>query len=161
MGEVLVDVALANKCSTPLPTRSTAPFHNASMAELKNHPTEESVDEFLEGVPDPTRKADAQALRRLLEEVTGETPQMWGDSMVGFGTQHLHYASGRELDWFRVGFSPRKQSLTIYLPEGFSDHEELLSQLGPHTTGKGCLYVKRLAEIDQEALRRLLAAVTG
>jgi hypothetical protein len=131
------------------------------MAELKTRPSGDSVDDFLERVPDPIRKADAHALRRLLEEVTGEPPRMWGDSIVGYGTQHLRYASGRELDWFRVGFSPRKQYLTIYLPEGFGEHEDLLSQLGPHTTGKGCLYIKRLAAVDLAMLSRLIEAVAG
>jgi hypothetical protein len=126
------------------------------MAQLKTQANDGDVDAFLDSVPDPKRRADATAVRTLMAEVSGEPGQMWGDSIVGFGTQHLRYTSGRELDWFVVGFSPRKQSMTIYLTEGFEAHEELLGRLGPHSLGKSCLYVKRLDDVDTAVLRELV-----
>jgi Domain of unknown function (DU1801) len=126
------------------------------MAGLKTTRTEASVDEFLAGVADKQRRGDAGTVRELMERVTGERPAMWGDSIVGFGSRHLRYASGRELDWFVVGFSPRKQALTIYLSEGFEQREELLKRLGPYSTGRGCLYLKRLDKVDLQVLERLI-----
>jgi hypothetical protein len=126
------------------------------MAQLKTQANDGDVDAFLDSVPDPKRRADATAVRTLMAEVSGEPGQMWGDSIVGFGTQHLRYTSGRELDWFVVGFSPRKQNMTIYLTEGFEAHEELLGRLGPHSLGKSCLYVKRLDDVDTAVLRELV-----
>ena len=103
------------------------------MAEMKTQANDRDVDAFLDSVEDPKRRADAKAVRELMAEVTGERGQMWGDSIVGFGTQHLRYPSGREIDWLVVGFSPRKQNTTIYLTEGFEAHEERLHRLGPHS----------------------------
>jgi hypothetical protein len=131
------------------------------MAELKTRPSDRDVDVFLESVPDAKRRADAIKVRELMESVTKEPAKMWGDSIVGFGSQHLRYESGRELDWFKVGFSPRKQSLTLYLTGGFEPHGELLSKLGPHSTGKGCLYIKRLDEVDQGVLRQMIKGSIG
>jgi Domain of unknown function (DU1801) len=131
------------------------------MAELKTQPSDRDVDAFLESVPDTHRRADAIKICELMESVTGEPAKMWGDSIVGFGSQHLRYESGRELDWFKVGFSPRKQSLTLYLSGGFEPHAELLSKLGPHSTGKGCLYIKRLDDVDQKVLRRMIKDSIG
>jgi hypothetical protein len=115
-----------------------------------------SVAEFLAAVPDPRRRADAEAVCALMAEVTGEPPTMWGGSIVGFGTYHYRYATGREGDWPAVGFSPRKQALTIYLAEGFDSDTDLLGRLGPHSTGRACLYIKRLADVDEQALRGLI-----
>jgi hypothetical protein len=131
------------------------------MAELKTRPSDRDVDAFLESVPDSNRRADAIKVRELMESVTGESAKMWGDSIVGFGSQHLRYESGRELDWFKVGFSPRKQSLTLYLSGGFESHAELLSKLGPHSTGKGCLYIKRLEDVDETVLRKMIKDSIG
>ncbi|WP_371497585.1 DUF1801 domain-containing protein [Kitasatospora sp. NBC_00374] len=128
------------------------------MAEPKTQPTGASAAEFLAAVADDRRRADAQALCALIAEATGAPPVMWGASIVGFGTYHYRSVSGREGDWPPVGLSPRKQALTLYIAEGFESHAELLARLGPVTTGKGCLYVKRLAAVDQDALREL---VTG
>ncbi|WP_346536890.1 DUF1801 domain-containing protein [Micromonospora sp. DPT] len=130
------------------------------MATLKTAPTTASVDDFLAGVPDETRRRDAIAVRDLMRQVTGEPPTMWGDAIVGFGHRHRHlrYASGRELDWFLVGFSPRKAATTLYLGEGFPEMEQLLARLGRHTVGKGCLYVKRLADVDLDVLTELVRA---
>jgi Domain of unknown function (DU1801) len=128
------------------------------MVQMKTQPNDGDVDAFLDDVPDPKRRADARAVRNLMAEVTGESGQMWGDAIVGFGSQHLRYPTGRELDWFVVGFSPRKQNTTIYLSEGFEAHEELLGRLGPHSLGKSCLYVKRLDDVDTGVLRELVSA---
>lgn len=122
----------------------------------KTQPTDAGVDAFLDSVPDPVRQADARALCALLSELSGEPATMWGSSMIGFGTQHYRYETGREGDWFLVGFSPRKAATTIYLTDGLQQHNEQLAALGPHTTGKDCLYVKRLADVDGAVLRDLL-----
>jgi hypothetical protein len=128
------------------------------MAEPKTTRGDQSVTEFLSAVADPRRRADAEAACALMTEATGAEPAMWGTSIVGFGAYHYRYASGREGDWPAVGLSPRKQALTIYLSAGFDAYEELLGRLGPHSTGKSCLYVKRLADVDQGVLRELIAA---
>ena len=126
------------------------------MAELKTRPNDRSVEAFLASVPDERRRKDAQEILELMKEITGEEPRMWGPSIVGFGSYHYRYASGREGDWFRTGFSPRKQSLTLYLMSGFEGHDELLARLGGHRTGKGCLYLKRLEEVDRSVLAELI-----
>jgi hypothetical protein len=116
-----------------------------------------SVAEFLAAVSDPRRRADAEAVCALMAEVTGAQPAMWGASIVGFGEYHYKYATGREGDWPAVGLSPRKQALTIYISAGFDAYEELLGRLGPHSTGRSCLYIKRLADVDRDVLRSLVA----
>ncbi|MGS2615615.1 DUF1801 domain-containing protein [Micromonospora sp. LZ34] len=131
------------------------------MATLKTAPTAASVDDFLAAVPDDARRRDATVVRDLMRQVTGEPPTMWGDAIVGFGQRRLRYATGRELDWFLVGFSPRKAATTLYLPEEFPGKQELLARLGRHTVGKGCLYVKRLADVDVEVLTELVRAAVA
>lgn len=126
------------------------------MSTLKTQPTGADVSVFLSAIPDPQRREDSLRLLELMIEATGETPRMWGSSIVGFGDYHYHYDSGREGDWFLVGFSPRKNDLTLYLATGVDRFPELMARLGKHKTGKSCLYVKRLADIDLEALRELL-----
>src|SRR3712207_2536617 len=127
------------------------------MAEPKTRPLDADVDAFLESVPDERRRADARTVCRLMQEETGERPVLWGTSIVGFGSVPLRYASGRELDWPIVAFSPRKAATTVYLMEGFEERADLLSQLGPHKIGKSCLYLKRLSDIDLDVLRELVA----
>lgn len=127
------------------------------MAELKTQPNDASVEEFLAGIADPVRQRDARTVCALMAEVTGQPPVMWGSSIVGFGSFHYTYASGRSGDWMAVGFSPRKASTTLYLMDGFESYPELLDRLGPHSTGKACLYVKRLADVDHSVLRDLVA----
>ena len=129
----------------------------ASKSEPKTTKTGASVAEFLAGVADPKRRADAQAVAALMAEVTGAEPTMWGTAIVGFGSYHYRYASGREGDWPAVGFSPRKQALTIYVSGGFDGYDDLLTKLGPHSTGKSCLYLKRLSDVDEQTLRALIA----
>lgn len=126
------------------------------MAELKTKPNDQSVEAFLNGIEDKKRRADCLALLALMKEATQEEPKMWGDSIVGFGSYHYKYASGREGDWFLTGFSPRKQNLTLYIMAGFSRYDELMQGLGKYTTGKACLYVKKLEDVDLGTLRELV-----
>jgi hypothetical protein len=126
------------------------------MAENKTKATDESVKSFLDGVEDEQKRADAYALLDLMQEVTGEEARMWGTSMVGFGSYHYKYASGREGDAMLAGFSPRKQNLTMYIMAGFDEYESLLDDLGKFKTGKSCLYVKRLSDVDEATLRTLI-----
>lgn len=100
------------------------------MAELKTKPNVESVDAFIAGIEDEKKRQDCKQLLQLMQEVTGEEPNMWGASMVGFGSYHYRYESGREGDWFLTGFSPRKQNLTLYIMAGFNQYDELMEQLG-------------------------------
>lgn len=126
------------------------------MSENKTVPTAESADAFLLKVEDSVRRSDALLLRDLMVRVTGEEPVMWGPSMVGFGTYHYKYDSGREGDYMLTGFSPRKTNLSIYLMDGFSGKEEQLARLGKHKTGKSCLYVNKLADIDMDVLEEMV-----
>lgn len=131
------------------------------MAEIKTKPTDASVDAFLDGVEHPVRRADGQAVRAMLERVTGEPAVMWGPSIVGFGSYHYRYASGHEGDMCRVGFSPRAAKLVLYVG-GFPEYEALLAKLGKHTRSKACLYLNTLADVDpavlEEIVRRSYAA---
>ena len=120
-------------------------------------PTDADVASFLDSVNNEERRADAHALVELMTEVTGEPPVLWGPSIVGFGSYHYRYASGREGDAPLAGFSPRKQQLVVYLVGGFEDrYARLLAELGPHKTGKACLYLKRLSDVDLDVLRTLV-----
>lgn len=124
------------------------------MAEPKTRPTDASVDDFLAAVPSPQRRDDAVAVASLLAEVTGEPPVLWGTSIVGFGTTELTGSGGRTTQWPVVGFSPRKAELVLYLDQALPD--ELFATLGPHRRGVGCLYLKKLADVDAAALRTLV-----
>jgi hypothetical protein len=124
--------------------------------ELKTKKNKESVSAFLNAVSDPEKKRGAKKILALMKEVTAEKPVMWGDSMVGFGLYHYKYKSGQEGDWFIVGFSPRKQNLTIYLMPGYQDFGPLLKKLGPHKLGKGCLYIKHLDDIHLPTLKKMV-----
>ena len=127
------------------------------MSDLKTRPTDASVEAFLDAVDDERRRSDARVVAGMMAEITGSTGVMWGSSIVGFGTYHYRYASGREGTFFETGFSPRKRALTLYVMAGFSEYEDLLGRLGRHATGKSCLYVRRLADVDLDILRDLLA----
>lgn len=126
------------------------------MAELKTKPTDASVRAFIDGVADDRRRQDCLTLVDILREATGAEPTMWGQSIVGLGHYHYKYASGREGDWFLVGFSPRKQDLALYIMAGLSRYPSLMAKLGRHKTGKSCLYVRRLADVDLDVLRELV-----
>jgi hypothetical protein len=128
------------------------------MAELKTKPTDTSVETLLGAIPDDARRQDCRTVLGLMREVTQCEPRVWGSTMIGFGTYHYRYASGREGDWFLTGFAPRKQDLTLYIMAGFDRYDALLSKLGKYRTGKSCLYVKRLADVDLAVLRELVAA---
>lgn len=127
------------------------------MAELKTQPNDGNVEAFLAEVADERRRADARTVCALMTEITGHQPTMWGTALVGFGRYRYTYASGRAGEWFVVGFSPRKQNLTLYLLDGFDGYADLLGRLGKHTTGKACLYVKKLDDINEDVLRELVA----
>jgi len=126
------------------------------MSEPKTQPHDASVDEFLNKVEDPRKREDAFAIKQLMEDITGEQAIMWGTSIVGCGKYHYRYASGREGVSMLVGFSPRKQNLTLYIMAGFDNYENLLSRLGKYKTGKACLYIKRLSDVDVDTLRELV-----
>ncbi len=126
------------------------------MAENKTKPTVVSVPAFLDACADEARRADAKALAKLMQKVTGDKPKMWGPSIVGFGSYHYVYESGREGDMPIVGFSPRKAANVLYGTIGFAGAEALLAKLGKHTTGKGCLYIKKLADVDLKVLEALV-----
>lgn len=126
------------------------------MAELKTKENDASVEGFLAAVDDERRRNDCFAILAMFREVTGLEPKMWGPSIVGFGSYHYKYASGHEGDCCMVGFSPRKKDLTLYILEGFDGHADLMGKLGKHKTGKSCLYLRRLADVDTAVLRELV-----
>lgn len=126
------------------------------MAELKTKKNEASVIDFLNSIENPTRRQDGFTILSMMKEITGLEPVMWGDSMVGFGSLDYTYASGHSGTWFRVGFSPRKQNLTLYLMNGIDEYTGLLQRLGKHKTGKGCLYINKLADVDMGVLKEMI-----
>jgi Domain of unknown function (DU1801) len=131
------------------------------LADNKTKPTQISVTAFIDTITDETRRADAKALVKLMQRATGEKPKMWGPSIIGFGTHHFKYESGREGDTPLAGFSPRKAANVLYGAMA-SDSEALLAKLGKHTTGKGCLYIKKLADVDSKVLESMVVkAVTA
>jgi hypothetical protein len=126
------------------------------MAELKTKQTTASVEDFLNGVADEKRRQDCFTILELMQQATQAQPKMWGTSIVGFGAYRYTYASGREGDWFLTGFSPRKNNLTLYIMSGFDEYEALLSKLGKYKTGKACLYIHKLNDVDLTILRSLI-----
>jgi hypothetical protein len=128
------------------------------MAELKTRRTGASVAAFLARIPDAQRRADCRTVSQLMRQVTKSRPAMWGPRIVGFGSYHYRYGSGREGEWFLAGFSPGKQDLTLYIIAGIQRYPALQAKLGTHKHGTSCVYVKRLADIDLAVLRKLVAA---
>jgi len=126
------------------------------MSGLKTRPTDQKPEDFLETVEHPTRKSDGYKLLEIFKNVTGEKPVMWGPSIVGFGSYKYENTRGKEFEWPRVGFSPRKQSLSIYITPGFDRFTDLLDVLGKHRLGKGCLYINKLADVDIEILKKIV-----
>jgi hypothetical protein len=126
------------------------------MAELKTKRNKGDVEAFLNSVADEKKRQDSFTILELMKKVTGKEPEMWGDSIIGFGNYHYKYASGREGDWFLTGFSPRVQNLTLYIMAGFDDYDQLLGKLGKHSTGKSCLYIKKIEDIDIDVLKELV-----
>ena len=126
------------------------------MTELKTKPTDQSVLDFLNRIENDSRRQDCFTVLELMKDVTGEEPRMWGESIVGFGSYHYRGKSGREGDWMLVAFSPRKQNLTLYIMAGFEQYNSLLSKLGKFKTGKSCLYLNKLADVNLQILRELV-----
>jgi len=126
------------------------------MTELKTHPNTSNVDAFINSIGDQKKQQDCHQLLKMMNEITGTSPVMWGDSIVGFGSYHYVYESGREGDWFLTGFSPRKQALTIYAMGGFGPDNQLLEKLGKYKKGVGCLYIKKLDDINLSELKILI-----
>lgn len=126
------------------------------MAELKTQPTGRSVKAFIDGIRDDARRRDCRTIMKIMKKVTKAGPTMWGSNIVGYGKYRYKYASGREGEWFTAGFSPRVQNLTLYIMSGFREYKPLLKKLGKHSTGKSCLYIKRLDDIDIDVLEELI-----
>lgn len=127
-------------------------------AKLKTTKTAGNVNDFLNSIPNKTQQEDCKKIVEMMEEISGEKGKMWGKAIIGFVDIHLKYASGRELDWFKIGLSPRKAATTLYIGIGASlvENHDLLDKLGKHKTGKGCLYIKRLSDVDEKVLRELI-----
>ncbi|MDQ6662473.1 MAG: DUF1801 domain-containing protein [Chloroflexota bacterium] len=126
------------------------------MAENKTTPNDQNVEQFLNTIAEERKRQDSFTILELMKQVTGMEPKMWGSSIVGFGSYHYKYASGREGDTILTGFSPRKQNLTLYNMGGFEQYDDLLKKLGKHTIGGGCLYIKHLDVIDLPTLKHLI-----
>ena len=128
------------------------------MAENKTKPTGASVTSFVNSIDDPGRRADARKVAAMMRRATGKRARLWGSSIVGYGTYHYKYDSGREGDFMLTGYSPRKQALTVYILAGFERFEPLMKKLGNFKTGKSCLYIKRLSDVDESVLEQLIEA---
>ncbi len=126
------------------------------MSTLKTQRTDASVEDYLAGVTSDRRRRDATTVLEMMRRLTGEEPKMWGSSLVGFGSYRYRYKSGKEGEWFLTGLSPRKQALTIYIMPGFSEFDRLMQRLGKFTTGRSCLYIKKLEDIDTGVLETLI-----
>ena len=126
------------------------------MAKLKTQKNDASVEDFLNGVSNERKREDSFAILELMRDVTGEEPAMWGTSIVGFGSYRYKYASGREGEWFLTGFAPRKRNLTLYIIAGLENYDSLLAELGKYRTGKSCLYINKLEDVDIPTLRELI-----
>ncbi len=126
------------------------------MATMKTIKNQDSVSAFIENVEDERKREDCRMLIKIMSQITGSQAAMWGSSIVGFGSYHYRYASGREGDFFLTGFSPRKQNLTVYVMPGFSQYDSLMQKLGKHKVGKSCLYMKKLEDVDIRVLTRLI-----
>lgn len=126
------------------------------MADLKTKKNDASVAAFLDAIEDDRKRDDAKEIARIMAEITGEPAKMYGSSIVGFGNYRYQYASGKAGEWFVTGFSPRKQNLTLYIMPGFSKYQDLLAKLGKHKTGKSCLYIKKLADVDSGILKTMI-----
>lgn len=128
------------------------------LAEIKTKPTSVSVESFIDNIPDEKKRKDSQVILKMMKKVTKDAPKMWGSSIIGFGdVRYKSPTSGREVDWFRIGFSPRKANLTLYLCHNLKKHAEELKKLGKHKTGVGCLYFNKLEDVDIKILEKMIA----
>lgn len=123
---------------------------------MKTKPTAASIPDFLAAIPDELKREDTRTIIAWMTEATGEAPVLWGPSILGFGHTHYKYESGREGDWFEIGFSPRKANITFYLKSGYARYPELIARLGKHKIGGSCLHIKRLSDIDPEVLKEMI-----
>lgn len=128
------------------------------MAELKTKLTDASVADYLNAIKDEQVRQDCWSITEMMQQATKAAPKMWGPSIIGFGSIRYKYPNGREMDWMQVAFSPRKQNITLYIATGFEERDELLAQLGNHSCGKGCLYIKRLSDVHLPTLKKLIKA---
>ncbi len=128
----------------------------SAMAEPKTRRNNASVAAFLDAIEDEQQRADAKKIAAMMRSATGSRARMWGSAIVGFGSYHYRYSSGREGDWMLIGFAPREQNLTLYIMPGFSSFDKLMSKLGKHKMGKSCLYIKKLDDVDQRVLEKLI-----
>lgn len=126
------------------------------MAENKTQPTDQSVDAFIDGIDREQQRTDSRVVAEMMQRATGSKPRMWGESIIGFGDTHYKYTTGREGDWFLVGFSPRKQNLTLYLTCGINNLEEDLKRLGKHKTSVSCLYINKLSDVNLLVLEEII-----
>lgn len=128
------------------------------MSEPRTRPTDTDPRQVIAAIEHDRRRTDALTVLELMEEVTGEPPVMWGESIIGYGRYRMTYANGREADWMLVGFAPRKTKLVLYIMSGFDAYDDLLTRLGKHKTGASCLYINKLADVNMDVLRELVAA---
>ncbi len=126
------------------------------MSTLKTKPRKASVAAFLKAVEHETRRRDADTINKMMTRITGEKPKMWGETIVGFGSYHYKYASGREGDWFLTGFSPRKSAMSLYIMPGYGQFDAIMARLGKHKTGRACLYINKLDDVDLAVLEELI-----
>ncbi|MDZ4710246.1 MAG: DUF1801 domain-containing protein [Saprospiraceae bacterium] len=127
------------------------------MAEIKTKPTDASVEDFINTVKEQQKREESFVILEMMKKATGEEPKMWGSSLIGFGNvRYKSPATGREVDWIRIGFSPRKANLTLYLSIGIQEHDEALKKLGKHKTGVGCLYINKLTDINIQVLKEMI-----
>ena len=131
------------------------------MAELKTRPTKASVSAFINGIDDKQKRGDARKVASMMRRATGSRARMWGDSIVGYGSYRYTNTQGKDLEWMLTGFSPRKQALTIYVMPGFNGYESLMTRLGKYKTGKSCLYIKRLSDVNEKVLEQLIGRSVG
>jgi Domain of unknown function (DU1801) len=128
------------------------------MTDIKTKPTDVSVDDFLNSIKDEQVRNDCWTIADIMQKATNAKPQMWGSSIVGFGSRQYKYASGRDINWMLTAFSPRKKNITLYIWPGFEQYDELMAQLGKHTSGKSCVYIKRLSDVHLPTLKKLIKA---
>ncbi len=150
-------MAVARTKAAKATAKKPAAAPKAKRNENQTRPTGASVDAFLKTLDDPQKAADSRTLIAIMREATGEPAKMWGPAIIGFGSVHYKYESGREGDMGLTGFSPRKQNLVVYLVTGYEKYDDLLAKLGTHSHGKSCLYLKRLADVDMPTLKALVA----
>lgn len=125
-------------------------------AVLKTKKTRVTPKDFLNTIKDEQQRKDSFAVMKMMQDATGDKPEMWGSAIIGFGNVHLKYASGRELDWFKMGFSPRQHALTLYVLNQSKEQNQLLKNLGRYKTGKGCLYINKLSDVDTSVLKKII-----